>query len=366
MEATLRVDSPTPDEDYDNNTRAISVLVAGRPDNDHFANAEVISGSTGNVTGTNSFATQEAGEPDHANRGFGTTVWYHWTAPSSGTFAFDTRGSSYDTTLGIYTGTAVNALTVVGSNDDVDLEIYSRVVFEAVAGATYAVAVDSCSNRVAFQGDINLSWGAGTQPTPSPSPGLTSGIVFSSAHGTNIGVFSMSADGSNPARLTDKAEYIQYPKWSPDGQRIAFISTDIDRQIWDIYTMNADGLDRKLILHSTDDGLRVFSDSAPDSKPAWSRDGTKLAFLARNQQGLTNIYTANSDGTNIFNVTPDEYVDNPPIWSPDGTRLLFLNDAEHNLYVINADGTNRTQLTTRQVYDPVWSPDGQKIAFASF
>ena len=361
LEATLTVDSPTPEERYDDNSRVESVQVAGRPSNDNFANAEAISGSTGNVTGTNEFATQEAGEPNHANRGQSTTVWYRWTAPSSGTFAFDTRGSDFDTTLGIYTGTAVNALTVVASNDDADSELYSRAVFEAVGGGLYYLAVHTCSNVIANQGSINLSWGAGTQPTPSPSPGLTSEIVFKSDHGTNVGVFSMSADGSNQTRLTDKAEYNLYPKWSPDGQRIAFISSDIDQQTWDIYTMNADGLDRKLILHSTDDGLR-----ASVVNPLWSPDGTKLAFVAQDNQGRTSVYTINSDGTNIFNVTPDESIYTAPVWSPGGTKLLFNNHPDHNLYVINADGTNRSQLTTRVSFDPAWSPDGEKILFNSW
>ena len=119
-----------------------SFTVTSGPGNDQFAGAQVLSNSAAVVVGQNVAATKEAGEPAHAGDPGGRSVWYRWTAPSSGTWALDTAGSSFDTTLAVYTGSAVNALTEVASNDDVRQDRSSRLTFTATAGITYRIAVD--------------------------------------------------------------------------------------------------------------------------------------------------------------------------------------------------------------------------------
>jgi thermitase len=109
--------------------------------NDNFSNARSYSGGT--VTGSNNSATKEPGEPNHARNAGGKSVWYTWTPQTSGTMMIQTAGSNFDTLLGVYTGSAVNNLTEVTSNDDVSLSNRtSSVIFNATAGNTYQIAVD--------------------------------------------------------------------------------------------------------------------------------------------------------------------------------------------------------------------------------
>lgn len=141
-----------------------------QPANDNFASAQVLSGASATATGTNVDATMEPGEPDHAGLSGGTSVWYVWTAPASGPVRISTCGSDFDTVLAVYTGDSVNALTGVTSNDD-SCDTQSRVGFDAVAGATYRIAVDGLPGST---GSIALALGP-PPPPPVPLPGLYGG-----------------------------------------------------------------------------------------------------------------------------------------------------------------------------------------------
>ena len=114
------------------------------PNNDFFSNAHVINGADGRVQGSNLSAGKEAGEPNHANNRGEKSIWYRWQAPFSGPATFSTYGSSFDTVLGVYTGSTVSGLTeVVSSNDDNEGgALTSRVNFSAVSGTVYQIAVD--------------------------------------------------------------------------------------------------------------------------------------------------------------------------------------------------------------------------------
>jgi hypothetical protein len=124
------------------------------PPNDAFANAEVLAGASDTTTGTNQGATKETGEPNHAGRTGGKSVWYKWTPQTSGTATINTTGSNFDTVLGVYTGSAVNGLTEVVSNDDASGSLTSSVSFAATAGTTYRIAVDG---YLAAAGNITLN-----------------------------------------------------------------------------------------------------------------------------------------------------------------------------------------------------------------
>jgi subtilisin family serine protease len=135
--------------------------VIGLPANDDFAAARTVSVSSTALTlasGTNVNATIQTGEP-LASRA--ASVWWKFTAPVAGSFTIDTIGSalpnggSFDTVLGVYTGSAVNALTQVAFNDDA-VGSASRVTFTATQGTTYYVAVAGYSS--AHQGNIRMTF----------------------------------------------------------------------------------------------------------------------------------------------------------------------------------------------------------------
>ncbi len=129
-------------------------LVGGAPANDAFANAASIAGTNNQAAGLSHGAGKEPGEPNHAGRPGGASVWWRWTAPAGGATAIDTFGSNFDTLLAVYTGTSVGTLTVVAANDDSGDGVQSRVSFVAAAGVTYHIAVDGVGGAT---GGIALS-----------------------------------------------------------------------------------------------------------------------------------------------------------------------------------------------------------------
>jgi len=115
---------------------------AAAPANDRFSNATTITGTNVIVIGTNVGASKEGGEPAHAGDPGGSSVWWTWTAPGSGEVRISTDGSDFDTLLGVYTGTKVNSLSLVASNDDHGSLMTSSVRFQVAQGVQYYIAVD--------------------------------------------------------------------------------------------------------------------------------------------------------------------------------------------------------------------------------
>jgi Ca2+-binding RTX toxin-like protein len=126
------------------------------PANDDFAAARPLGSSgTGQASGVTLDATKQAGEPDHAGNPGGHSVWYSWIAPADGNESMSTTASDFDTLLAVYTGTAVNALTPVASNDDLGAEPRSTVSFRVARGVTYFIAVDGFFGK---RGRVDLRW----------------------------------------------------------------------------------------------------------------------------------------------------------------------------------------------------------------
>jgi hypothetical protein len=157
------------------------------PPNDNFANAQVINGNSGSATGSSVGATKEAGEPNHAGKTGGASIWYQWQAPSSGSVTITTAGSNFDTLLGVYTGSSVGALTTIaGNDDDPGGGVASRVTFNAVAGTNYRIAVDGFNG---LTGSITLNWNL----TGTCSYSITLSQSFASSGGTGSVTVTASA-----------------------------------------------------------------------------------------------------------------------------------------------------------------------------
>jgi uncharacterized repeat protein (TIGR01451 family) len=165
-----------------------------------------LAGNNGSLVDSNIGMTGQAGEPLTLGGGALNTQWYSWTAPLSGFVSFGTcnpTGSSltnFDTTIGIYTGAAVNALTQIGFNDDtpgcnsvVNPNFGSTVAFNASAGTTYRIQVDGYANAT---GQFNLFYGyAGYTATPT---------VATATEGGATGAFTvvLKALPTGPATIT--------------------------------------------------------------------------------------------------------------------------------------------------------------------
>jgi subtilisin family serine protease len=145
-------------------TWTVPTVSAGTPENDAFADAIPLRAGASTLAGSTAGATKEAGEPNHAGNAGGRSIWFSWKAPRAGTFAVDTRGTTFDTLLAVYRGPSVGSLTHVASNDNVSAtDMTSRLTFSAAAGTVYWIAVDG-KNGVSGQVSGNY---VATLPRPA-------------------------------------------------------------------------------------------------------------------------------------------------------------------------------------------------------
>ena len=113
---------------------------------------------------------------------------------------------------------------------------------------------------------------------------------------------------------------------------------------------------------------RLTADTHIDWDPAWSPDGTQIAFGSY-RSGNEDIWVMNADGSNQHDLTNSPARDRHAAWSPLGTKIAFDSnrDASFEIYVMNADGTSPQRLTGNLATDsrPAWSPDGRWIMYQS-
>jgi hypothetical protein len=190
---------------YGDPSVGISETTTG-PANNNFVSATVISGMSGQTSGSNDRAGKETGEPNHAGNSGGKSVWWKWTAPQSGYFSVDTHGSTFNTLLAVYTGSGVGSLTMIANNDDdKSANNASGLVFQAQSGTIYYIAVDGYGG---LSGSIVLNWGAATpsslQITGASSLNENSGAQYSCTAFYGDG---SSVDVSNKATWSENSSY---------------------------------------------------------------------------------------------------------------------------------------------------------------
>ena len=296
-----------------------------------------------------------------------------------------------DVSIAVQAGSHSVALTSLGSSCSVDGT--NPVTVDVAAGedvpVTFAVTCGGASSAAAIafasarSGAFNiytiLEDGTGLQQlTTDADPDLStlptwspdgSKIAFSSTRGrTSFGldIWVMDADGSNQSRLTTAPGQNGRASWSHDGTKIAFaqiVNVSATEQVGEIWVMDADGSNQ----------VALTSDGALANSPSWSPDDSKIVFQS-NRDGTDQLYVMNADGTAITRLTNGAWADQDPSWSPDGTLIAFhsnrdgaapLDETDFEIYVVNADGSSPTRLTTNSAFDgrPAWSSNGEQLIF---
>jgi len=172
----------------------------------------------------------------------------------------------------------------------------------------------------------------------------------------NTDIYLTRSEGGVTRLTTDAAIDVE-PAWSPDGSRIAFRSERDGNA--EIYVMDVGATTvTRLTTHGT-----------ADYHPVWSADGSQIAFVSE-RDGNPEIYMVNATGSTVKRLTNHPGSDRSPSLSPDGSKIAFSSDRDGNveIYVMNSDGSNQVRLTHNGVddVDPSWSPDGTKLAFSRF
>ena len=156
--------------------------------------------------------------------------------------------------------------------------------------------------------------------------------------------------------ISNNPDFVNRPAWSPDGSRIAF-GTDRDfetsgftEDAFEIYIVRTDGTDARNITNEN---------VAEDNFPAWSPNGSRIAFHT-NRTTNYDIFLMNPDGSALVNLTQHPAGDFLPAWSPNGSRIAFESNRDGNpeVYVMNADGSGVARLTNHPGIDSfvAWRP----------
>jgi TolB protein len=204
-------------------------------------------------------------------------------------------------------------------------------------------------------GLTNLTAGnPGTDASPTWSPSGAE-IAFMSRRNGVDAIWKMSASGGPVTQLTFPAptpiEGDMHPDWSPAGGRIVFNSTRGHRDLWGIWDLDL----------ATGALQEIIYTNGADYFPSYSADGKKIVYnqYFSPSSSLTNLYVANADGTSRSQLTTGNYTDIFAEWSLSGSQLAFQSnrDGGMHIWLINADGTGLTQLTSGNWNDmsPTWA-----------
>ncbi|MBS1722298.1 MAG: PD40 domain-containing protein [Armatimonadetes bacterium] len=193
-------------------------------------------------------------------------------------------------------------------------------------------------------------------------------IIFVSDRGGRKQIYRANADGSGAVVLTPPDQNAIDPHWckvtnplSASFNKIVYAS-DLHGG-WQLYTMNADGTGRTRLTNRT-----TGSYDGDDYSPAWSYDGTRIAFVSTRNSGAEQIYRILSNGTGTTAVLADGFSNIDPSYSPVTNTIAFSSNrtGSYDIYTVLDDGTSlaRVTQTGRDATQPAWV-DNDTLVFVT-
>jgi Tol biopolymer transport system component len=189
--------------------------------------------------------------------------------------------------------------------------------------------------------DVSIDRESGIDLAPIWSPDGTRIAVSGTHGGVGFGIWVMETDRTGLQLLTDTAAYSAgVTDWSRDGARLLYSATLFPDEVSQVWVMNADGSEK----------TRLTDFPAGAVQAVWSPDGQRIAFVSE-QTGTGKIYVMNADGSDPVQMTAGPDWDSDPSWSPDGAWIAFnravggIDAVQTDLFLINADGTGLVNIT---------------------
>ena len=167
-------------------------------------------------------------------------------------------------------------------------------------------------------------------------------------------LFIADYDGHNPRAIVNSKYSIISPRWSPDGEKIAYVSFEKRKPV--IYVQNIVTGERVLLANFRGN----------NSAPAWSPDSKKLAIVLT-YSANSQIYTIDADGKNIKQLMRTRSINTEPTWAPNGKEIYFSSDraGSAQIYKVDIDTNEVVRVTFEgnNNVSPSLSPDGKLLLF---
>ena len=222
----------------------------------------------------------------------------------------------------------------------------SKVSFMSNRSGQFAIYIQSTTPGAAAlrvsdgNSDLTSTW------SPDGSQ-----LLFTDDGRGNRDLVVVDANGGNKRWLTSGVGSAEYDgQWSPNGSKVAFTSLESGKA--EIWVVDADGNNLKQLTSSPTDWQSGHA--------AWSPDGSKIAFVRFHVDGSSEIYVMSSDGTGQANLTDTSAWESSPAWSLDGTKIAYYSVpgpvSLGDIFIMDATGLNQTNLTNNPAEDalPVW------------
>ncbi len=200
-------------------------------------------------------------------------------------------------------------------------------------------------------------------PTLQPTPWGQSGqLAFASNRGglTQIWLYDLSAQ--TLTQLTHEPDGACQPAWHPSGLLLAYITPCTGNQI------QYEAAHILVLDLTTGEAHPLVPPSRSDFDPAWSPDGSQLAFTSL-RDGHPQIYLLQPGSGELVNLSANAYHDFMPAWSPDGDQLALISTRQgtYRVYRMGAQGTPQIGFSrsgNKRNLHPIWSPDGINLVFS--